>query len=142
MRGTIRSFNEAMREEIHERVTTLSEAISRGARASCKVCIRKDYPVTVNDAALTDAMLPTLRRVAGERRVKLIPKVMASEDFSFFQHIVPGLFVFLGVTPENVDPLKAAPNHSPRFYVDERSLVTGVRVLASLAHDFLQARAD
>ena len=138
MRGTIRTFDEEMRDDIHERVTTLAEAISRGSRAGCTVCIRKNYPVTVNDPQLTEAMLPTLRRTAGAEHVMLVPKVTGSEDFSFFQQLVPGLFIFIGVTPAGTDPNTAAPNHSPRFYVDERSLVLGVRALAHLACDFLE----
>jgi len=138
MRGTIRSFDETMRDDIHERVTTLAEAISRGSRAGCTVCITKCYPVTVNDPALTEAMLPTLQRVAGADRLRLINKVCGSEDFSYFQRLVPGLFFFVGVTPEGVDPADAAPNHSPRFYADERALVIGVRALANLACDFLR----
>ena len=138
MRGTIRTFDEEMRDDIHERVTTLAEAISRGSRAGCTVCIRKNYPVTVNDPQLTEAMLPTLRRTAGAEHVMLVPKVTGSEDFSFFQQLVPGLFIFIGVTPAGTDPNTAAPNHSPRFYVDERSLMLGVRALAHLACDFLE----
>ena len=42
MRGTIRTFDEGMRDDIHERVTYLAEAISRGSRAGCTVCIRKN----------------------------------------------------------------------------------------------------
>jgi amidohydrolase len=138
MRGTIRSFDETMRDEIHERVTTLAEAISRGSRAGCTVCIRKNYPVTVNDPALTEKMLPTLMAVAGPQRLLLVPKVMGSEDFSFFQRLVPGLFVFVGNTPDGTPPEQAAPNHSPRFFVDEGCLVVGMRVLAQLACDFLE----
>jgi amidohydrolase len=138
MRGTIRSFDEAMRDDIHERVTYLAEAISRGARAGCTVCIRKNYPVTVNDPALTDAMLPTLRRVAGAQHTVLVPKVMGSEDFSFFQRVSPGLFFFVGVTPETVELGKSAPNHSPRFFIDERALLLGVRALAHVACDYLE----
>ena len=141
MRGTIRSFDEAMRDDIHERVTTLAEAISRGSRAGCTVCIRKNYPVTVNDPALTEAMLPTLRRVAGAANLHLVPKVMGSEDFSFFQQVVPGLFFFVGVTPAGIHPVAAAPNHSPRFFVDEACLLPGVRALAHLACDYLQAHS-
>jgi len=137
MRGTIRSFDEAMRDDIHERVTTLAEAVARGSRAGCTVCIRKNYPVTVNDPALTAAMLPTLQRVAGPGRLELVNKVTGSEDFSFFQRVVPGLFIFLGVTPPGSDPKKAPSNHSPRFFADERALVTGVRALAHLACDHL-----
>jgi amidohydrolase len=140
MRGTIRSFNEAMRDDIHERVTTLAEAIARGSRATCRVCITKNYPVTINDPALTEAMLPTLHRVGGVDGTVNVPKVTGSEDFSFFQRVVPGLFVFLGVTPPGVDPKTAAPNHSPRFIVHEAALATGVRLLAHLACDWLEAR--
>ncbi len=71
MRGTVRTFDEEMRDDIHERVTTLAEAIARGSRAGCKVCIEKNYPVTVNDPALTEAMVPTLQRVAGPDRLLL-----------------------------------------------------------------------
>jgi len=138
MRGTIRTFDEQMRDDIHDRVTYLAQAISRGARAGCDVCIQKNYPVTVNDPALTEAMLPTLARVAGPGRLALVPKVTGSEDFSFFQRVVPGLFIFLGVTPAGVDIAQAAPNHSPRFFVDEACLVTGVRAMAHLAADFLE----
>ncbi|HMC17098.1 MAG TPA: amidohydrolase [Albitalea sp.] len=141
MRGTIRSFDETMRDDIHERVTTLAEAISRGSRAGCTVCITKNYPVTVNDPALTEAMLPTLQRVAGAQRVLLINKVCGSEDFSYYQRVVPGFFFFVGVTPESVEQGTAAPNHSPRFYVDERALRLGVRALANLACDYLQRGA-
>ena len=141
MRGTIRSFDEAMRDDIHERVTTLAEAVARGSRAGCTVCIRKNYPVTVNDPELTAAMVPTLQRVAGPGRLELVNKVTGSEDFSFFQRVVPGLFFFLGVTPPGNDPKKAPSNHSPRFFADERALVTGVRALAHLACDHLAANA-
>ncbi len=141
MRGTIRTFDEAMRDEVHERVTTLAEAVARGSRAGCKVCIEKNYPVTVNDPQLTALMLPTLQRVAGEAQVQNVPKVTGSEDFSYFQRLVPGLFFFVGVTPPGQDAAKAASNHSPRFAVDERALLLGLRSLLHLSCDFLEAGA-
>jgi len=140
MRGTIRTFNEQMRDDIHERVTTLAEAVARGNRAHCKVCITKNYPVTINDPRLTEAMVPAMKRVAGEG-LMLSPKVTGSEDFSFFQRVVPGLFIFLGVTEKGQDPKKAAPNHSPRFKVDESGLLLGVRLLAHMTCDYLEAPA-
>ena len=141
MRGTIRTFNEDMRDAIHDRVKTLAEAIGTGNRVTCRVCITKSYPVTVNDPALTEAMAPTLRRVAGEGLARVVPKVTGSEDFSFFQRVVPGLFFFLGVTEPGRDPRTAAPNHSPRFKVDEDGLLLGVRALAHVACDYLEAPA-
>jgi metal-dependent amidase/aminoacylase/carboxypeptidase family protein len=96
-----------MRDDIHERVTYLAEAIGRSARATCAVCIRWDYPVTVNDPALTQTMLPTLQRVAGVGGLKPVPKVMGSEDFPFFQRMVPGLFVEAGAVEAPSAQLRA-----------------------------------
>ncbi len=139
MRGTIRTFNEDMRDDVHERISYLAEHIARGSRAECKVCITKNYPVTVNHPALTEAMVPTLARVAGEGKLRLINKVTGSEDFSFFQQVVPGLFIFVGVTGDGIDPAKAPSNHSPRFLVDERALLVGIKALAHLTCDRLEA---
>ena len=141
MRGTIRTFDEDVRDTLHERMTTMAEAIGRGARATCITCVQKNYPVTVNDPDLTAAMLPTLQRVAGPGKLQNVPKVTGSEDFSFFQKIIPGLFFFVGVTPPENDPARAYANHSPRFFADERGLKLGLRALAHLSCDFLQAAA-
>ena len=65
--------------------------------------ITRQYPVTVNDPALTETMLSTLRRVAGADMVSEQPLVTASEDFSFFAQRAPGLFIFLGSTRKGVD---------------------------------------
>jgi amidohydrolase len=86
-------------------------------------------------------MAPTLQRVAGDGQARVVPKVTGSEDFSFFQRVVPGLFIFLGVTEPGRDPRTAAPNHSPRFKVDEDGLMLGVRALTHLACDYLEAPA-
>ncbi|MFO1296622.1 MAG: amidohydrolase [Rubrivivax sp.] len=140
MIGTIRTFDEAMRSQIHERVRETAEGIARSARADCEVCIRRGYDVTVNDAELTALMRPTLERVAGGAgRLPPMPKVTGSEDFSCFQQVVPGMFFFLGVTPADKDAGTAEPNHSPRFYVDESALPLGVRALAHLTCDYLEA---
>jgi len=141
MRGTIRSFDEAMRDDIHGRIKDTAEHIAMAARAGCEVCIHKNYPVTINDAELTHATLPTLERVAGADRVIPMHKISGSEDFSFYQHVVPGFFFFLGVTPPTQDARTAAPNHSPLFFVDEDGLPLGVRALAHAAVDWLHANA-
>ena len=52
---------------------------------------------------------------------------------------MPGFFFFVGCTPPGEDVARAAPNHSPRFYVDEGCLKVGVKALSSLALDWLAA---
>jgi amidohydrolase len=137
MAGTIRTFDPEMQRQIHDRVRRTAERIAESAGATATVDIRIGNPVTYNDPDLTERMTPSLRRVApGPFNANTQPTTTA-EDFSEYQRRVPGLFFFLGIAPKGADPATVAPNHSPRFYVDEGALVTGVRALASLAVDFL-----
>ena len=131
MTGTIRTYDEGMKKDIHQRIARTADMIAQSAGAKADVRVVELYNATVNPPALTEKMGPTLRRVAGEGNYGLQPKSTASEDFSFYQQKVPGLFFYLGVTPKGTDVDKAAPNHSPRFYVDESGLINGVRALSN-----------
>ncbi len=137
MQGTIRTFDTAVRNDIHQRIRRTAESIAQSAGATAQVVIDTFTAVTYNDPALTQQVLPTLRDVAGANHVTLTPPITPAEDFSRYQQRVPGVFFFLGITPPGTDPSKAAPNHSPRFFVDEAALPTGVRALAHLAVDYL-----
>ncbi|HEX3061164.1 MAG TPA: amidohydrolase, partial [Usitatibacter sp.] len=119
LEGTIRAFDEQQRDELHEHVRRISEMIAASGGATAKVHIHRWYDVTVNHPGLTAWSLPTLSRIAGEANVREVDKICGSEDFSFYQKEVPGLFYFMGCTPRSRDASTAAPNHSPRFYVDE-----------------------
>ena len=137
MYGTLRTFDPDMRRDLHERVRRTSEQAAATLGATATVTITEQTAVTFNDPALTERMIPTLRRAAGANRVRLATQTTTAEDFSYFQERVPGLFVFLGVASEGTDLATVAPNHSPLFQVDEAALPVGVRVMSGLAVDFL-----
>lgn len=139
MLGTIRTFERAQRDSIFARVARTASHIAAAAGARAEFHVDSGYAVTSNDPALTAQMLPTLERVAGRELLTEVPLVMGAEDFSFFQRRVPGLFVFLGVTPRGQDWRAAPANHSPLFFADEAALPVGVRTMASLALDWLSA---
>jgi amidohydrolase len=137
MTGTIRTFDDRTQADIHARVKRTAESIAAAAGATAEVRIDKQYPVTANDPELTGRMRSTLERVAPGAFAESA-LITGAEDFTYYQRRTPGVFISLGVTPrEQVG--KAAANHSPRFFVDERALVTGVRALSHLAADFLFA---
>ncbi|HEV8647186.1 MAG TPA: amidohydrolase [Burkholderiales bacterium] len=140
MTGTIRTFDEGMRQDVHARIKHIAESIAEANHAHADVKVEKAVPVTVNDPALTEKMLPTLKRIGGDGGSKPHQRVMVAEDFSYFQEKIPGLFYFVGVTPKDQDMAAAAPNHSPRFHIDESGLLQGARSLAALAVDFLAGR--
>jgi amidohydrolase len=137
MTGTIRTYDEGMKKDIHQRIARTADMIAQSAGAKADVRVVELYNATVNNPGLTEKMGATLRRVAGEGNYGLQPKSTASEDFSFYQEKVPGMFFYLGVTPKDTDVEKAAPNHSPRFYVDESGLLNGVRALSNLTVDYM-----
>jgi amidohydrolase len=134
MGGTIRVFDSKIQKEIQERIQKTAKMIAESAGASAEVTIDSMVPVTYNDPDLTSQMIPTLERVAGRGKVSLVPATTVGEDFSYFSEKVPGLFFFLGITPEGG---KWVPNHSPYFYVDERALIVGIRALANLTVDYM-----
>jgi amidohydrolase len=141
LEGTIRAFDEAHRDELHAHVKRISEMIAEAGGAKANVHIHRWYDVTVNDPALTAWSIPTLNRFAGDENVRVVDKVCGAEDFSFYQKQVPGFFYFMGCTPVDRDASTAAPNHSPRFYVDEACLKLGMKTLGALALDWLAANA-
>jgi amidohydrolase len=138
LEGTIRTLDPEMRKQVQERVRRTVSGIAEAAGATAEVRIGMGNPVVFNDPALTERMTPTLRRVSAGRFDSNVAPTTTAEDFAMFQQRVPGLFFFLGIAPKGADPATVEPNHSPRFFVDESALVTGVRALASLAADYLR----
>jgi amidohydrolase len=137
MLGTIRTFDREQRADIFRRIQQTAEHIGAASGARVTVQIDSGYSVTTNDPALTERMLPSLRRVAGNDRVVETELKTGAEDFSFYQQRVPGMFFFLGVTPDGQDPNTVPTNHSPLFFADEGALPVGVRALSSTALDWL-----
>jgi amidohydrolase len=138
MTGTLRCFDQQVREQSHADIRTTVAGIAQSAGAEAEVAILTNYETTVNNSELTEQMAPVIARAADDK-VAEAPLAGASEDFSFFAQEVPGLYVFLGVTPANQNPAQAAPNHNPRFFVDESALVVGARTMATLAVNYLAA---
>jgi amidohydrolase len=139
LEGTIRTFDEEQRVEVQEHVKRITEMIAESGGAKAKVFIDKGYDVTINHPGLTAWSVPVLDRIAGNGNVGVVDKICGSEDFSCYQQQVPGFFYFVGCTPPDKDAATAAPNHSPRFFVDEDCLKIGVKTLSGLALDWLAA---
>ena len=135
--GTIRTFGRDQKAQVFASVQRIATQVAASAGATAEVHIDSGYPVTANHEALTRQMAPSIARAVGADRVAEAPMITGAEDFSYFQEKVPGVFVFLGVTPRDQDWRKAAQNHSPFFFADESALPGGVRTMASLALDYL-----
>ncbi len=134
--GTIRTLDTTMQRAVHEKIRRTATSIAESAGARAEVHIVVGYPVTYNDPALTEMMLPTLQTVAGKENVRLREPQMGAEDFSFFARTVPGLYFNLGGRPKQKKPEETAPHHTPDFFIDESGFTLGVRAFCYLVLDY------
>lgn len=142
MLGTIRALSLEDEKLLIERIKTIATktAESNGAEALVKIPYSVHYPVTYNDPALTEKMLPTLQKTAGAGKVVLEAATTGAEDFSFFQEKVPGLYFFLGGMPKGKDKKDAASHHTPDFFIDESGFKLGLKSLINLTLDYMELK--
>jgi amidohydrolase len=141
MIGTMRTFSPSMKKQMVENVARITEKTAEASGATAKFELDAySNPVVMNDPKLSARVLPVLRRVVGETKVKEIPLITGSEDFAYFANEVPSFFYMVGVSPTEQD-LKTVPeNHSPLFYIDEKAIPIATRALLELTVDYLGAR--
>jgi amidohydrolase len=141
MTGTLRTFDPKERAQTIHKITDRVNALAKTYGATAQVSISEEGLVNRNDPALTRALTPALFRAAGEQNVVAdAPVLTGSEDFPYFTQDIPGLYVLLGARPPGISAAKAAPNHSPRFDIDEAAMSVGVAAHVNVALDFLQGR--
>lgn len=136
--GTIRTFDSKQREQILAGIDRMVQNVARANGASATFKVDPDgNPVNFNNPELLEKMVPTLMRVAGEDRMRLMSLITGAEDFAFYAQEVPSVFFFVGITPEDQDPATAPGNHSDYFYVDEKSIPIALRAMTQMAVDYL-----
>ena len=137
MLGTLRTFDNAVRNGAKKRITLTAQSIAAASGATAEVSFTSvAYPPTVNPHPLSAQAVPVLNAVTGGKAI-VIPLVSGSEDFSDYQLAVPGFFFILGAPPKGKTTATAAPNHSPLFDFDEDAMAIGARALSALALDQL-----
>jgi amidohydrolase len=140
MLGTVRSFGEAQRKDILDRMRRIVADTAHASGATASLDFKPgNSPVVYNDPALTRRMSAVLTGIAGAANTHELPFVTGSEDFGHFAQQVPGFYFVLGVTPPGKNPATAPSNHSPLFFLDEDGMSLGVHALAQLALSYLSA---
>ncbi|MAU62963.1 MAG: N-acyl-L-amino acid amidohydrolase [Flavobacteriaceae bacterium] len=140
MLGTIRTLDEGMKKIVLKRLDEIVHNVAEANNAKAKLTYMVSYPITYNDPKLYEKMLPSLKRINGPSNVNFMNAITGAEDFSFFQEKVPGMYFFIGGAKKGTDPLKAAPHHTPDFYVDDSGMITGIKSMTTLALDYLSSK--
>jgi len=139
MMGTTRTFDLEMQKILHDKIRLTATQIAESAGATADVKINDGYPPTYNDPALTEKMVPSLKRAAGDKNVLLVNPVTMAEDFASYQQKVPGLFFFLGAHNPEAKFETQPIHHTPDFLIDERAFKLGIKAMLYLTFDYMYA---
>ncbi|KAH9317626.1 hypothetical protein KI387_019395, partial [Taxus chinensis] len=89
------------------------------------------YPAVENDESLHNHVKKVGATLLGSNNVKTANKIMAGEDFSFYQQIIPGVMFAIGVRDGENGPIGSV--HSPFFTLDEDVLPIGAALHTAIA---------
>jgi amidohydrolase len=140
MDGTIRTLDNKMQTEVHERIKHTASKIAESGGATAETTIDTKTLVTYNDPPLVQKTIPSLISAAGAGNVKERQWVTGAEDFSYYGMKAPAFFFYLGGMPKGNDPKKAPPHHTADFFVDDAGMKTGILAFCHIVIDYLNAK--
>lgn len=129
--GTVRSFNNAVRETIFKRIEEIAQGICAANNASVQIETLFGHPAVINHAQYTKVIEKAAEDCQSGLFTKEIPPVMCGEDFSHYLASVPGTFFFIGTGTDEM----IYPHHHPKFDLDEKCILHGMEIMARAAID-------
>ena len=128
--GSVRSYDEAVRQTAERRIRAISQGIAQAAGASAEVDYIRGYDSIYNDPALTRWARELIARQFGPEAVQELSPIAPGDDFCYYDQVCPGFFLELGAA----NPAKGsdAPHHNARYRLDEDALAYGLEYTAAL----------
>lgn len=136
LKGTVRTINEEIRNNIPQMMESSIEGISKSMGAKYKFDYEFGQPELINHKEMVDIIVEEAENIIGkEHCIDLIDPVMGGEDFSEYLKIVPGAFFRLGTCDE--EKKTCVSQHNSRFDVDDDALQVGMKIMGASALQFL-----
>ncbi|MEK4733703.1 M20 family metallopeptidase [Paenibacillus sp. FSL M8-0228] len=143
MKGSVRTFNAALRDKMETRIHDISAGIGETFQAKVDVIYTRGCPEVKTDSGLNRQMRTTIANTFGASSLigitQLIPggKLMGSEDFAFVSQAVPSTSVFLNAG--NTEEGYGYPVHHPKTMFSDEVLYKGAAAYAAFARDWLES---
>lgn len=125
LEGTIRAFDKAVYNRIKDRMKCYVEGVAIAYDVTINLSFVDMYPPVVNDNKLFESFVSN-----HEGLCDIIEPQMISEDFSFYQEAIPGLFYFIGT--HNVENDFVYPLHNSKFNFDNQVLINGMETYKNI----------
>lgn len=135
--GTIRTFNEALRENIKGKIKSIVQHIAQISGGSFEVNIIPGLPPLINDMQMSQFAVDGIKSIIGKENVLILDNPsMGGEDFAYYLQEIPGAFMWIGGRNENKGLINVM--HHPKFDFDEDCLVLGSKIHIKLALSYLE----
>ena len=137
LRGSLRTFNQEVREQVMERLGAFVTNIAHAYEAEAHLAFADEgCPTVINH----DNESAFVHRCAvdeiGADNVGEADMIMASDDMSLFLEERPGCYFVVGAAPPDGVP---RPHHAPEFEMNEVGLPVGLRVALNVMLSALSA---
>lgn len=133
MEGTVRTFQEHVRDQIPAKMQRVVEGVAAGLGAKGTLHYTKLGPALINNEKLTNWAVDTAK-ASGLNVITPIPS-SAGEDFAEYMKKIPGAFFFMGVSGNS-------GLHHPDLIIDENAILPSAKFFANLAADMLKKVSD
>ncbi len=143
--GTLRAFDEEMREFMKKRVAEVSSGIARAFRGKAKTVFEGGCPSLLNDKEICRITALACKELLGAKGVissadlaggAVQKRSGGSEDFAYISRAVPSCMP--SICAGNSKDGFTYPLHHPKTAFDERALPIGAGVLAFTAIKWLE----
>jgi amidohydrolase len=136
MRGSLRTFNPVIRDQVVERLGTFVTNIAHAYQAEAHLSFQgAGCPPVINHAEQAAFVHQCAVDTIGADMVVPGDLVMASDDMSLFLEQRPGCYFRVGIAPVSGPP---RPHHAPEFEMNEAGLPVGLHVALSVMLNALQ----
>jgi amidohydrolase len=135
LRGTIRAYDETMRDFLRRRIEEVATGVARAMRAEAVVRTFPGPPPVMNDPAMADLVAAVAADTSGVAETVPCEPSMGADDVAEYLKRVPGCYFWLGTRNEARGLV--SEHHHPRFDLDEAALPLGVELLTRIAQRYL-----
>jgi len=134
LEGTVRSYHTETQDLVERRMREILGGVTAAGGGSYELTYERGIPVTVNDLALTERMVPSLERAVGADNVERLDPATVAEDFAYFANEIPGFYYRLGTLKPGTT---SGNHHTPTFQADDSAIPVGIKAMAYLVWDYL-----
>ncbi|WP_342041555.1 M20 family metallopeptidase [Bacillus sp. OTU2372] len=129
--GTVRTFNEEVRQFIEEEMERIIHGTCYASDSSYQFDYFRGYPPVVNHEKETGILIRCAQFVPEVKNIVETEQEMGGEDFAYYLEKVPGTFFFTGAKPIREED--GYPHHHPKFDIDEKAMLIAAKTLGSVA---------